>query len=148
MRETVAAFRSIVTYVVILGYIAVAGPVGLFIGIVLRWKRVMYALGHAGVWLALALVGIRYRVAGREHVPASAVVFCANHESNVDPPVLFRALHPYLHILYKAELHKFPIMGTVLDVGGFVPIERSDRDKAAAVDRDRAPSRSGPVTRF
>jgi 1-acyl-sn-glycerol-3-phosphate acyltransferase len=130
MRETIAAFRSIVTYVVILAYIVVAGPVGLFIGVVLRWKRGMYALGHFGVWMALALVGIRYRVAGREHVPPTAVVFCANHESNVDPPVLFRALHPYLHILYKAELRKFPIMGTVLDVGGFVPIERDDREKA------------------
>jgi len=59
-------------------------------------------------------------------------VFCSNHESNVDPPVLFRALHPQLHVLYKAELHRFPIMGTVFDVGGFVPIERSDREKAMA----------------
>ena len=130
MRETIAAFRSIVAYVVILAYIAVAGPVGLFIGVALRWKRGMYALGHFGVWMALALVGIRYRVRGRDHVPPTAVVFSANHESNVDPPVLFRALHPYLHILYKAELRKFPIMGTVLDVGGFVPIERGDREKA------------------
>jgi 1-acyl-sn-glycerol-3-phosphate acyltransferase len=131
MHETVVAARSILTYAVILAYIAVAGPIGLFIGVVLRWKRGLYSLGHAGVWLSLTLAGIRYRVAGREHVPASSVVFCANHESNVDPPVLFRALHPYLHILYKAELHRFPIMGTVLDVGGFVPIERNDREKAA-----------------
>ena len=130
MRETIAAFRSIVAYVLILAYILVAGPVGLFIGVVLRWKRGMYVLGHIGVWMALGLVGIRYRVSGREHVPATAVVFCANHESNVDPPVLFRALHPYLHILYKAELGKFPIMGTVLEVGGFVPIERGDFEKA------------------
>jgi len=130
MRETIAAFRSIVAYVVILAYILVAGPVGLFIGVVLRWKRGMYVLGHFGVWMALALVGIRYRVSGREHIPATAVVFCANHESNVDPPVLFRALHPCLHILYKAELGKFPIMGTVLEVGGFVPIERGDFEKA------------------
>jgi len=131
MRESVVALRSLLTYAVILVYIAVVGPVGLLIAVVLRWKSALYALGHAGVGLALAMAGIRYRVAGREHVPPSAVVFCANHESNVDPPVLFRALHPRLHILYKAELHKFPIMGTVLDVGGFVPIERSDRDKAA-----------------
>ena len=55
------------------------------------------------------------------------VVFCSNHESNVDPAVLFQALHPQLHILYKAELHKFPLMGTVLDVGGFVPVDRRDR---------------------
>ncbi|MGH9255826.1 MAG: lysophospholipid acyltransferase family protein [Vicinamibacterales bacterium] len=124
--------RSILTYAVMLAYIAAVGPLGLFIGVVLRWKRGLYALGHAGVWMSLTLAGIRYRVSGREHVPASAVVFCSNHESNVDPPVLFRALHPYLHVLYKAELHKFPIMGTVLDVGGFVPIDRGNREKAMA----------------
>jgi len=132
VADLLAAVRSIITYVVLVAYIAVAGPVGLFIAGVLRWKRGLYALGHGGVGLALALAGIRYRVAGREHVPSTAVVFCSNHESNVDPPVLFQALHPRLHILYKAELRKFPIMATVFDVGGYVPIERSDRDKAMA----------------
>ncbi|MBM3818620.1 MAG: 1-acyl-sn-glycerol-3-phosphate acyltransferase [Acidimicrobiia bacterium] len=125
-----AAVRSIVTYVAILLYIAVAGPAGLFIAIVLRWKRGLYALGHVGAWLSLKLAGIRYRIVGLEQVPPTAVVFCSNHESNVDPPVLFHVLHPQLHVLYKAELHKFPIMGTVFDVGGFVPIERRDREKA------------------
>ncbi|MGH7812099.1 MAG: hypothetical protein ACREP5_17640, partial [Candidatus Binatia bacterium] len=75
MREMVVALRSVVTYAVIIAYIAVAGPLGLFIGVVLRWKRGLYALGHVGVRLALALVGIRYRVVGRDHVPPSAVVF-------------------------------------------------------------------------
>ena len=139
-----AALRSIVTYVAILAYILVAGPVGLFIAIVLRWKRGLYALGHGGAWLSLKLAGIRYRVAGRERVPRTAVVFCSNHESNVDPPVLFEALHPQLHVLYKAELHKFPIMGTVFDVGGFVPIDRGDRDKAvASIARGAASIRAG-----
>jgi len=128
----VAAIRSVITYIVILGYIAVAGPLGLLIAKVLHWKRGLYALGHGGAWLALTLAGIRYRVAGRERIPNTAVVFCSNHESNVDPPVLFEALHPQLHVLYKAELHKFPIMGTVFDAGGFVPVDRGDRDKAVA----------------
>jgi 1-acyl-sn-glycerol-3-phosphate acyltransferase len=132
MRDLIVAVRTVLTYVVVLAYILVAGPLGLLIAVVFRWKRGLYALGHAGVWLALTLAGIRYRVAGREGVPATAVVFGSNHESNVDPPVLFQALHPRLHVLYKAELHKFPIMGTVLDVGGFVPIDRGDRDKAMA----------------
>jgi 1-acyl-sn-glycerol-3-phosphate acyltransferase len=130
--DAVAAFRSIVTYLAILVYIAIVAPVALVVGAWLRWKRGMYALGHGGVWLALTLAGIRYRVVGREHVPAHAVVFCSNHESNVDPPVLFEALHPQLHVLYKAELHNFPLMGTVLDVGGFVAVDRGDRDKALA----------------
>jgi 1-acyl-sn-glycerol-3-phosphate acyltransferase len=136
----VAAVRSLVTYLVILLYIAVAGPLALVIGAVFRWKRGMYTLGHGGVSLALALAGIRYQVAGREKVPARSVVFCSNHESNIDPPVLFEALHPQLHILYKAELHRFPIMGTVPDVGGFVPIDRGNRDEALASIRRGADS--------
>ena len=134
------AARSFVTYLVILLYIAVAAPVALVIGAVFRWKRGMYALGHAGVALALAMAGIRYKVSGREHVPSRSVVFCSNHESNVDPPVLFEALHRQLHILYKAELHKFPIMGTVFDVGGFVAVERGDREKAMAAISEGARS--------
>jgi 1-acyl-sn-glycerol-3-phosphate acyltransferase len=104
----------------------------------------MYALGHAGVGLALTLSGIRYRVTGREHVPPGAVVFCSNHESNVDPPVLFRALHSKLHILYKAELRRFPLMATVFDVGGFVPVDRDNRDRAlASIGRGAASLRAG-----
>jgi len=83
-------------------------------------------------------------VTGREHVPPGAVVFCSNHESNVDPPVLFRALHPQLHILYKAELHKFPIMGTAFDVGGFVAVERDNRERAmASIGRGSESLRAG-----
>jgi 1-acyl-sn-glycerol-3-phosphate acyltransferase len=82
------------------------------------------------VQLGLSLAGIQYRVVGREHIPPAAVVFCSNHESNVDPAVLFRTLHPQLHVLYKAELHKFPIMGTAFDVGGFVAVERDNRERA------------------
>jgi 1-acyl-sn-glycerol-3-phosphate acyltransferase len=130
MRDILIACRAIVAYVLVLAYIVVVGPVGLAVTIALDWKSGMYMLGHGGVWLALRLAGIRYRVAGLERVPKTAVVFCSNHESNVDPPVLFEALHPRLHVLYKAELHKFPIMGSVFDVGGFVPIDRGDRDKA------------------
>lgn len=124
------AVRSIATYVAILLYIAVAAPLALLVGVVFHWKNGMYMLGHAGVWLALTCAGIRYRVVGREHVPVRSAVFCSNHESNVDPPVLFRALHPRLHILYKAELHRFPLMGMVFDVGGFVAVDRGDRERA------------------
>jgi len=130
MSTATAALRSVITYVAIVIYILIAAPLALLLGGPLRWKSGMYALGHIGVWLALTLAGIRYRVAGRENVPDTAVVFCSNHESNVDPPVLFRALHRQLHILYKAELRKVPIMKTAFDVGGYVAVERGDRTKS------------------
>jgi len=125
--------RSIVTYVAICLYVLVAGTVGLLVAVPFNAKNLLYRLGHGGVALALGLAGIRYTVIGREHIPANrAVVFCANHQSNVDPPVLFRALHPRLHILYKAELRKLPVLGRIFEVGGFVAVQRENRDAAFA----------------
>ena len=144
MANVVAAVRSVITYLAALAYIAVAGSLGLLFASVFRWKRGLYVLGHGGVQLALSLAGIRYRVTGREHIPTTAVVFCSNHESNVDPAVLFRTLHPQLHVLYKAELHKFPIMGTAFDVGGFVGVERDNRERAmASIGRGAESLRAG-----
>ena len=138
------AVRSVVAYFLIVVYIALAGPLALIIGGVFRWEGGMYALGHVGVWLALTLTGIKYHVTGLERVPSTAVVFCSNHESNVDPPVLFRALHRRLRVLYKAELRRFPLMATIFDVGGFVAVERGDRDKSlAAISRGAASLRAG-----
>jgi len=144
MPNVAAAIRSVITYLATLAYIAVAGPLGLLFATAFRWKRGLYALGHGGVQLALSLAGIRYRVSGREHIPATAVVFCSNHESNVDPAVLFRTLHSQLHVLYKAELHKFPIMGTVFDAGEFVAVERENRERAmASIGRGAESLRAG-----
>jgi 1-acyl-sn-glycerol-3-phosphate acyltransferase len=131
-----AAFRSFLTYVAIVVYIAVIGPPTLLIAWVFGWKRGLYLAGHGGVGLALLLTGIRYRVVGRENVPPGAVVYCSNHESNVDPGVLFQCLHPMMHILYKQELHRIPLMGMAFDLGGFVAVDRADRRKSiASVDR-------------
>ena len=133
-----AGIRSVVTYLIVAVYVLVAGPIGLGIAVPLKLKGVLYELGHLGVGLALGLAGIRYRVTGRQHIPAGrAVVFCSNHESNVDPPVLFQALHRRLHVLFKAELQKLPILGRVMLAGGFVPVER-DRREASMVSIDRA----------
>jgi 1-acyl-sn-glycerol-3-phosphate acyltransferase len=76
------------------------------------------------------LSGIRFRVAGREHLPERPAVFCANHQSNVDPPVLFEALHPQMHILYKAELNALPLLARAFRVGGFIPVDRRNKEAA------------------
>ena len=145
VRTAVAAVRSLVAYVVTAAYVAVAGPIGLLIAVPLRWKGVLYALGHVGVSLALGLAGIRYHVIGREHVPRGrAVVFCSNHQSNVDPPVLFRALHRRLHVLYKAELSKIPILGTRDGGGGLRAGARENREAAmASIEAAAASMRRG-----
>jgi 1-acyl-sn-glycerol-3-phosphate acyltransferase len=141
----IAVFRSTLTYLVTGAYVVVAGIVALVVLVPLRLKGAMYDLGHFGAWLALGCAGIRYRVDGRQYLAnPGAVVFCSNHQSNVDPPVLFQALHRRLHILYKAELSRIPILGRVMQVGGYIPVPREDRDAAlAAIDRAAESIRSG-----
>lgn len=145
MRTAVAAFRSIVTYVVIVLYVLVAAPLGMLLALTFRWKGILYILGHAGVKLALALPGITYNIIGREHIRRDrAAVFCANHQSNVDPLVLFDSLHPRLHILYKAELNVLPLLGRALQLGGFIPIQRGNREQSmAAIETGARSLRSG-----
>jgi 1-acyl-sn-glycerol-3-phosphate acyltransferase len=141
MITIIAALRSVLTYIVVSLYVLIAGPIGLLIGVPFRIKGILYFLGHIGVGLALALSGIRYRVQGRGRVPKGrAVVFCSNHESNVDPPVLFQALHKRLHVLFKAELKKLPILGKVMVAGGFVPVERDRREASMASIEEAATS--------
>jgi 1-acyl-sn-glycerol-3-phosphate acyltransferase len=141
MMTIIAALRSVLTYFVTAVYVVIAGPIGLLIGVPFRWKGILYFLGHGGVGLALGLAGIRYRVHGREHIPRGrAVVFCSNHESNVDPPVLFQALHRRLHVLFKAELKKLPILGAVMVAGGFVAVERDRREASMASIEEAAQS--------
>lgn len=145
MFTVILALRSAFTYVVTALYLLVAGLFALVVCVPLRLKGAMYELGHAGIALALGCAGIRYAVRGREHVPADrAVVFCANHQSNVDPPVLYRALHRRLHILFKAELRRIPILGIVIEAGGFIPVSRDQKEAAlAAIDKAAASIRSG-----
>ena len=145
MMTIIAALRSVLTYLVVSLYVLIAGPIGLLIGVPFKIKGILYFLGHIGVGLALALAGIRYRVHGRERVPKGrAVVFCSNHESNVDPPVLFQALHRRLHVLFKAELKKLPILGKVMVAGGFVPVERERREASmASIDEAAESIRQG-----
>ena len=127
----IAAIRSITAYVIVSLWVLLVAPPGMLISLVTGAKKHLYVCGHIGVKMALALTGIRYRVAGREHLPLDrAAVYCANHQSNVDPPILFDALHPMMHILYKAELNKIPVLTRAFRFGGFIPVDRRNKEAA------------------
>lgn len=148
MGTIVAAVRSLAAYVGVSLWVLLLGPPGVLLAICLRRPDVLYRLGRGGVRLGLASAGIRYRVAGREHIQRGrAAVYCVNHTSNVEPPILYMALsalHPRLRILYKAEIHKLPVLGRAFDVAGFVPIDRADREQSRrAIDQAAAALRAG-----
>jgi 1-acyl-sn-glycerol-3-phosphate acyltransferase len=127
----IAAVRSAFTFIVVSLYVLLVGPIGMLAAVLFGWKRHLYVLGHIGVRIGFGLCGIRYRVASVLQLPLDrAAVYCSNHQSNIDPPVLFQALHPEMHILYKAELNQIPILGKAFRIGGFIPIERRNKEAA------------------
>jgi 1-acyl-sn-glycerol-3-phosphate acyltransferase len=141
----IATIRSVATYVAVSLYVLIVAPPAMLVAILFGAKNHLYVLGHGGVRLGLFLSGIRYRVAGRQHVPiGGAAVYCANHQSNVDPPVLFDAVHPRIHILYKAELDAIPILARAFRLGGFIPVDRRNKEAALrSIEAGAASLRSG-----
>ncbi len=141
----IAACRTVATYVAVSLFVLIAGPLGMLLAIVFQWKSLLYWLGHLGVRLALFTSGISFRVRGREQLPLDrAAVYCSNHQSNVDPPVLFEALHPRMHILYKHEIDQIPILARAFRLGGFIPVDRRNRDSALrSIENGAASIRSG-----
>ncbi len=143
-----AAFRSLVTYVTIALYVAIAGPPFLLLAFVLGSPAVLFRAGHLGIRAGLFLSGIRYRAQGREYILRDrAAVYAINHASNVEPPIVFDLLHelfPRLRILYKAELRKLPVLVRAFDLAGFIPLERGNRDQSVpAIERAAAALRGG-----
>jgi 1-acyl-sn-glycerol-3-phosphate acyltransferase len=133
VATAIAAVRSAVTFLAISLYVLILAPPGLLVAMLFKWPGMLYDTGRFGAWLGIVLAGIRREVRGLEQVPRDrAVVFFANHQSNVDPPVLFVTLHRRLHVLFKAELLKLPLLGRVFLAGGFVPVQRENREKAMA----------------
>jgi 1-acyl-sn-glycerol-3-phosphate acyltransferase len=140
MSAAIAILRSLITYVVVSLYVLVLGPPLLVWTLVTGRPLALYRVGALGAALGLFLSGIRVRVRHAEHIdPARAAVYAVNHTSNVEPPVVFKALSglfPRLRILYKAELRKLPILVRAFDIAGFVPLERGNRDQSLpAIER-------------
>jgi len=140
-----AAIRSVLTYVAVSLYVLIVAPPGMLIAAITGAKRHLYVLGHLGVRLGLSLSGIRVRVGGLEHTPRDrAAVYCSNHQSNIDPPVIFEVVHPRLHILYKAEIDAIPVLARAFRYGGFIPVDRRNKEAALrSIDAGAASLRAG-----
>ena len=143
-----SALRSVITYLSLALYVLLLGPPFLLIAILFGQKALLYRVGHGGIRLGLFLSGIKVELEGADHVERNrAAVYAVNHTSNVEPPIIFDALHelfPRLRILYKAELRKLPVLVRAFDLAGFIPLERANPEQSLpAIDRAAEALRHG-----
>ncbi len=73
-----------------------------------------------------------YKRTGTEHIPEKGpVIFCCNHISNLDPPLLAISTKRKVHFMAKAELFRIPILGGLLQRLGTFPVKRGAGDRQA-----------------
>ena len=90
--------------------------------------------GHLGirvgrVWARslLLFVGARVRVEGLEKIhPDGKYVFCSNHLSYMDTPVVLGHIPVQFRFLAKRGLFQIPFMGTHLKQAGHIPVPLED----------------------
>jgi len=127
-----AALRTAAALLIVAASTLILGPPTILLGWLVSWPNLPLQTGIATVRVALAVLGLRYVVEGAEHMLDRPAIYCANHTSNVEPPLLFAALRrltPRLYILYKAELRRLPILNLGFDLVGFIPIDRGNREQ-------------------
>jgi len=97
-----------------------------------RMQR-LWAQGLARFW------GMQVRSFGTDRLdPSATYVVMSNHQSHVDIPALFVALPVVPGFLAKKELRKVPFLGTALELGGHVLIDRRKRVDAFRALEDAA----------
>ncbi len=94
--------------------------------------ELMYSLAMKVVRCGNRIAGVRVRVENLENIPPGACLFTSNHVSNVDPLAFIPAIPRRVAILVKRELFRIPILSTGMRRAQFVPVDRSDREAAAA----------------
>lgn len=131
----IAVVRTLLTHVAVAIYTILVGPPGIALALLLRKPNLLFQAGVGGAWLMLTVAGVKVRAEGPGRVLVGrAAIYASNHTSNIEPPVIYmviRHLFPRWQIIYKSSLRKLPILGRCFDVGGFVPIDRRDREQSA-----------------
>ena len=81
-----------------------------------------------GLWIA----GVEMELRGAENLPRGQCIYMANHQSNVDPPLLFTVLPERIAFMGKKQLWSIPVLGTALRLGEFIPVHREVKEEARA----------------
>jgi 1-acyl-sn-glycerol-3-phosphate acyltransferase len=102
-----------------------------------RWQHTWARIWS---WLILKTSRVRVRVEGLENLPQTTAVYCVNHQSAMDIPILFVHLPVPFRFLAKRPLFKLPFLGWHMSRSGHIPVDR-DQPKKSFKSYDQAAER-------
>ncbi len=152
LRYFLSYLRSLLfTNLLIYFYTAVCGTFSLCGSLFDAHGRWQHGCARVWSWLILKTGRIRVRVEGLENVdPGKAAIYCANHQSAMDIPVLFVNLPVQFRFVAKRSLFHMPFMGWHLRRSGHIPVDRGrPREAVKSLDHAAERIRAGcPVVLF
>ncbi len=144
--------RSLVfTNPLIYFYTAACGTASIWGSLFDRRGRWQHGCARVWSWLILKTSRIRVSIEGLEHVdPQQTSIYCANHQSAMDIPILFVHLPVQFRFVAKRALFNMPFMGWHLRRSGHIPVVRErPREAVKSFEQAAAKIREGtPVILF
>lgn len=139
LRNFLSYLRSLLfTNMLIYFYTVVCGTLSLCGSLFDAHGRWQHACARGWSWLILKSSRIRVRVEGLENVdPGRTTIYCANHPSAMDIPILLVTLPVQFRFLAKRALFHLPFLGWHLRRSGHIPVDR-ERPREALQSLDQA----------
>ena len=123
--------RTFFVVLLVFAYAFLVGSICILIALFRGNPNILYRAGRHCISLAMKLAKVEIDIRGREHIKAGQnYLFLANHQSYSDPPALVFSIPLDVRLILKKELRKLPLVGYILQLGGFVFINRKDRTQA------------------
>src|SRR5688572_28712959 len=98
--------------------------------------RLQHRCARLWAGVVLRICGVKLKVDGVGRLqPSAAYVFCVNHQSHMDTPIILAALPFPFRFAAKKELFRIPFLGWHLRRSGQVPIDRQNPHAAVRAIR-------------
>lgn len=127
-RSRLSYVRSLLVTAPLIGiYTAVMGSISVVSSAVDSTGRMQHACARIWSRMILWTARVRLTVRGVENIrPGQSVVFCVNHQSHMDIPIVLVALPVQFRFLAKKQLFGIPFLGWHLRRSGQIPIDREN----------------------
>lgn len=123
-RKIILGIKSAVLVPLFILYTIIISAVFILV-MSLRFRRAGEALIQLWSRVFLLVPPLHFTVDGTNNIkPDTQYFFLANHLSNFDVPLLFRAIPTPIRYLAKKEVYKIPVFAQALNVAGIIKIDR------------------------
>ena len=110
----------------------VMGSVSLLASLFDATGRMQHRVAVLWARIVLRVCMVRVEVSGLENLdPGRSYVFCCNHFSLIDTPVLFANMPREFRVLARHNLWRIPFLGWHLNRAGHIPVRRESPRAAA-----------------